>query len=78
MKLFMQEVYSLLVIVVTIMLLANPDSYRQIFLLMFPAFYRPRIKTILRKCEQNLGGWAIGILFNMALIAILSGIGLRK
>ncbi len=67
---------SLLVIVVTIMLLANPTPYRQIFLLMFPAFYRRRVQTILKKCEKNLGGWAIGILFNMAAIAILSGIGL--
>ena len=67
---------SLLVIVVTVMLLANPTAYRQIFLLMFPAFYRRRVQTILQKCEKNLGGWAIGILFNMAVIAILSGIGL--
>ena len=67
---------SLLVIVVTIMLLANPTPYRQIFLLTFPAFYRQRVQTILKKCEKNLGGWAIGILFNMAAIAILSGIGL--
>lgn len=67
---------SLLVIVVTIMLLANPTPYRQIFLLAFPAFYRRRVQTILQKCEKNLGGWAIGILFNMTAIAILSGIGL--
>ena len=67
---------SLLVIVVTIMLLSTPTPYKQTFLLMFPAFYRQRIQTILKKCEKNLGGWAIGILFNMAVIAILSGIGL--
>ena len=67
---------SLLVIVVTIMLLSNPTPYRQMFLLMFPAFYRQRVQTILKKCEENLGGWAIGILFNMAVIAILSGIAL--
>jgi predicted PurR-regulated permease PerM len=65
-----------LVVVVTIMLLVNPTAYRQIFLLMFPAFYRQRIKFILNKCEKNLGGWAIAILFNMAVITILSGIGL--
>ena len=67
---------SLLVIVVTIMLLSKPTPYKQTFLLMFPAFYRSRVKTILKKCEKNLAGWAIGILFNMAVIAILSGIGL--
>ncbi len=67
---------SLLVIVVTIMLLVKPTSYRQVFLLTFPAFYRSRVQTILKKCEKNLAGWAIGILFNMAAIAVLSGIGL--
>ena len=67
---------SLLVIVVTIMLLSDPTPYKQVFLLMFPAFYRQRVQVILKKCEKNLGGWAIGILFNMAVIAILSGIGL--
>jgi predicted PurR-regulated permease PerM len=65
-----------LVIVVTIMLLINPTAYRQIFLLMFPAFYRQRIKIILQKCEKKLGGWVIAILFNMAVITILSGLGL--
>ncbi|MGL5793730.1 MAG: AI-2E family transporter, partial [Waterburya sp.] len=65
-----------LVVVVTIMLLVNPAAYRKIFLLMFPAFYRQRIKVILNECEKNLGGWAIAILFNMAVITILSGIGL--
>ena len=67
---------SLLVIVITIMLLASPTPYIQMFLLMFPAFYRQRVRTILKKCEKSLGGWAIGILFNMAVITILSGIGL--
>lgn len=45
---------SLLVIVVTIMLLANPTPYKQIFLLMFPAFYRQRVQTILKKIESNV------------------------
>ena len=67
---------TLLVIVVTIMLLVNPTPYRQVFLLLFPAFYRKKIKFILKECEKNLGGWAVGILFNMAVIAIMSGIGL--
>jgi predicted PurR-regulated permease PerM len=67
---------TLLTIVVTIMLLANPTPYRRIFILLFPAFYRPRIHEILQECEETLGGWAIGILFNMTIIAIMSGIGL--
>jgi predicted PurR-regulated permease PerM len=67
---------TLLVIVVTIMLLANPAAYRRIFLLLFPAFYRERVDEILDECEVNLTGWAIGTLFNMTVITCLSGIGL--
>ncbi|MEO0646778.1 MAG: AI-2E family transporter [Cyanobacteria bacterium J06650_10] len=66
----------LLVLVTTIMLLANPAAYRQILLLAFPVFYRDRADDILSDCEKALTGWAIGILFNMAVITLFSGIGL--
>lgn len=66
----------LLVIVVTIMLLANPPQYRRAFVLLFPAFYRRRIVTILDECEQKLVGWLVGMLFNMAIIGIFSSVGL--
>lgn len=67
---------SLLVTVLTIMLLAGPSSYRSVFLLLSPASYRDRLDEILDKCETALGGWAIGIIFNMTVITVLSGIGL--
>ncbi len=35
-----------------------------------------RVNDILQKCEVALGGWAAGILFNMTVITVLSGIGL--
>ncbi|BAY84500.1 hypothetical protein NIES267_39960 [Calothrix parasitica NIES-267] len=66
----------LLVIVVTIMLLANPSAYRQVFLLLFPGFYRSRASSILTQCEQSLVGWFIGVVFNMTVITVLSFIGL--
>lgn len=67
---------SLLVLAVTIMLLANPQSYRNGFLLLFPSFYRMRGDEILSKCEQALVGWLIGILFNMTVITVFSAVGL--
>lgn len=67
---------SLLMIVLTIMLLANPLSYRDVFLNLSPASYRDRFNEILDKCESSLGGWAIGIIFNMSVITVLSGVGL--
>jgi predicted PurR-regulated permease PerM len=66
----------LLVLVLIVMLLANPTLYRQGFMLIFPAFYRRRVDEILQGCEQNLVGWAVGRIFNMVFIAIASGLGL--
>ncbi|MBD2465496.1 AI-2E family transporter [Oscillatoria sp. FACHB-1407] len=66
----------LLVLIVTIMLLASPNAYRRVFLLIFPKFYRQRVNNILLKCEVALTGWLIGILFNMTVIAVFSGLGL--
>lgn len=66
----------LLVLVITIMLLANPSPYRQGFTKLFPSFYRRRIDTILSECNTALGGWLAGILFNMTVITVLSGAGL--
>ncbi|MGC1310231.1 MAG: AI-2E family transporter [Phormidesmis sp.] len=66
----------LLVLVVIIMLLANPSSYRQMLLQMFPKFYRRRADEILDECEDSLSSWFIGVLFNMTIITLFSGIGL--
>ncbi len=66
----------LLVVVATIMLLANPASYRKVLLLIFPKFYRSRADEILTECETALNGWVLGILFNMTVITLFSGIGL--
>lgn len=67
---------ALLVLVVTIMLLGNPQAYRQVFLLLFPGFYRQRADEILSQSEEALVGWLLGILFNMSIITVLSGLGL--
>ncbi len=65
-----------LVIAVTIMFLSDPTPYRRNFILIFPAFYRPRINEILNECEENVVGALVGLLFNMTVITLLSGIGL--
>ena len=67
---------SLLVLVLSIMLLANPSPYRQGFILLFPSFYRRRVDEILQKCEVSLIGWVIGTLFDMLVIGAVSFIGL--
>ena len=67
---------TLLLLVLSLMLLADPTPYRQGFIRLFPAFYRKRVDRILVLCERSLQGWLVGILFNMLVISILSFIGL--
>lgn len=66
----------LLVLILTLMLLAQPQPYRKGFIRLFPSFYRRRVEEILNLCEVGLRGWVIGILFNMSVIGVLSGVGL--
>ena len=66
----------LLVLILTLMLLANPKAYRQALLVLFPSFYRRRADEILNKCEIALTNWFSGILISSTAIAITSGIGL--
>ncbi|MEL6383226.1 MAG: AI-2E family transporter [Cyanobacteria bacterium J06626_18] len=65
-----------LVLAINIMLLANPRAYRRAFVLLFPQFYRYRVQEILDQCEAAVVGWGIGILFNMAVITLMSFVGL--
>ncbi|HEY9726436.1 MAG TPA: AI-2E family transporter [Chroococcales cyanobacterium] len=66
----------LLVLVLTLMLLANPRAYQRSFIRLFPSFYRRRTEAILQECEVALRGWLVGILFNMFVISALSFVGL--
>jgi predicted PurR-regulated permease PerM len=66
----------LLVAVLTLMMLFDPQPYRRGFLKLFPSFYRRRAQEILDQSELALGNWMGGILINCLFVGILSGIGL--
>ena len=66
----------LLVVVLTMMFLVDPQSYRQFMLRLFPASYRFRADDILFKCERSLLNWLQGIFFNSVFVALLCAIGL--
>lgn len=66
----------LLVLILTIMLLIDPQPYRRGFTLLFPSFYRRRVDQILSLCEVSLVNWVIGILINMVVIGLVSGVAL--
>ncbi len=66
----------LLVLVLTGMLIADPLSYRKLFIRLFPSFYRRRVDGILDQCEISLEGWVTGASIAMSVVAGMSFIGL--
>ncbi len=66
----------LLVLVLTGMLLADPDAYRKLFVRLFPSFYRRRVDGILDKCEDSLEGWITGAGFAVFIVGLMSVVGL--
>jgi predicted PurR-regulated permease PerM len=66
----------LLLLILTIMLLVQPHAYRNVFVLMFPQFYRRRVLGILDECEVSLGKWMVGALLGMLAVAVMSSAGL--
>lgn len=66
----------LFVVILTIMLLAQPNAYRQVFVSLFPSFYRRRVDEILTECDVSLGKWVGGALLSMVVVAGLSLIAL--
>lgn len=67
---------AILVFILTLMVLINPTPYLDLFIRLFPSFYRQRVGEIMARCEIALGSWTIGILIEMVFITALSGIGL--
>jgi predicted PurR-regulated permease PerM len=66
----------LFMVILTIMLLAQPKAYRHAFIALFPSFYRRRVDGILTECEVSLGKWFAGAMLSMVVVAVLSAIGL--
>lgn len=66
----------LFVLVLTLMMLANPPTYRRAFLALFPSFYRRRADVILTRTEDALSNWLTGTLISSSLVGLLSGFGL--
>ncbi len=66
----------LLLLVLTLMMLANPSAYRQLLLRMFPSSYRRRAAEILTKCEKTLMFWLGGVALSSLFVATLSFTGL--
>ncbi len=66
----------LFLLILSIMFLVNPGGYRNLFIRLFPAFYRHRVDDIMQQCEVSLASLVIGMLISMTVVASLSGLGL--
>lgn len=66
----------LIVLVLALMLWANPTAYRNVLICLFPKFYRPRAIEILNHSEATLSHWLTSVVIQMITVAVLSGLGL--
>lgn len=66
----------LLIVVFTIMLLADPLSYRRLLIRFFPNPYRYRVDAILSDCEVALLGWLRSVSMSSLFVASTTAIGL--
>ena len=64
------------IISVALMITLQPNSYREVAILLVPSFYRRRARTILLKCGNALSNWMIGVVLSSICVAILVSIGL--
>tara|TARA_B100000945_G_scaffold151915_1_gene121850 strand:+ start:922 stop:1992 length:1071 start_codon:yes stop_codon:yes gene_type:complete len=64
------------IISVALMITLQPNSYREVAILLVPSFYRRRARTILLRCGNALSSWMAGVLLSSICVAILASIGL--
>lgn len=62
----------LLLIVLSLMFLADPNAYRQGFIRCFPAFYRQRLSLILHRSEILLEDWLGSMLISAVSVSVLT------
>ncbi len=65
---------GLIVLVLSLMFLADPPTYRRLLLRLCPSFYRRRADAVLGAIEAALTDWAGGVLLSSTAIALLSGL----
>ncbi len=64
------------IISVGLMITLQPNSYREVAILLFPSFYRRRARTIFLRCGNALSSWMAGVLISSIFVSILVSIGL--
>ena len=65
-----------LILSVSLMITLQPNSYREVAILLIPSFYRRRARSILLQCGNALSSWMAGVILSSICVAILAFIGL--
>ena len=64
------------IITVALMITIQPNSYREVAILLVPSSYRRRARNIIFTCGNALSSWMTGVLLSSICVAILTSIGL--
>ena len=67
---------TLFVVAVALMVASQPQSYREVAILLVPSFYRRRFRQVLLLCGQALSGWMVGVLISSLCVGTMAAIGL--
>lgn len=67
---------TIFVVAVALMITAQPTAYREVVLLLVPAFYRRRAREVLLQCGEALSAWMGGVLISSLCVGTLAAIGL--
>ena len=64
------------IVSVALMITLQPNSYREVAILLVPSIYRRRARDILLTCGNALSSWMVGVVLSSICVAILASIGL--
>jgi predicted PurR-regulated permease PerM len=68
---------TLVLIFLTLYFLAEPDTYQEGLIKLFPIWYRQRVRAILIRLELMLRKWLQATLLSMIFVGVLTWIGLQ-
>jgi len=70
------SIQLLLMALLAVLMALDPRSHQRLVIAATPAFYRPRIATLLSECREALGGWLAGMTLSCVVVFLTTWAGL--
>jgi predicted PurR-regulated permease PerM len=70
------SIQLLLMSLLAVLMALDPRSHQRLVIAATPAFYRPRIATLLSECREALGGWLAGMTLSCVVVFLTTWAGL--